>query len=107
MWLKWKGSLEALKEHEQAKKKVTRRVSNKKKGGTGKKWVNYTEYLYSKWWRTKRLQKLHSAGNRCNHCGSYLNLEVHHLHYNSLGREKNRDLEVLCHDCHSKLHGFI
>lgn len=30
-------------------------------------------------------------------------LEVHHLHYNTLGKETRKDLAVVCNPCHRKL----
>jgi len=32
-------------------------------------------------------------------------LECHHIHYNTLGCEKRRDIQVLCHKCHCAAHG--
>jgi hypothetical protein len=33
-------------------------------------------------------------------------LQVHHLNYKRLGREKDRDLKVLCRRCHEFDHGI-
>lgn len=55
--------------------------------------------LARSWW------KCHDCGwgARVNH-GRHL--EVHHLHYDSLGREQPEDLVVLCNVCHGKRHGL-
>jgi 5-methylcytosine-specific restriction endonuclease McrA len=65
----------------------------------------YAEYLRGKWWRQKRAQKLKSVGHKCESCGRRGGpLEVHHLHYCSLGKERNSDLQVLCKPCHMSRH---
>jgi 5-methylcytosine-specific restriction endonuclease McrA len=69
--------------------------------------TSYGAYLNSEWWKYKRLQKLHSVGFKCHRCNEICDLQVHHLHYLSLGREKNRDLEVLCRKCHQWEHRHI
>ena len=69
--------------------------------GTG--W--YDEYLRTPWWKNKRHQKLTSVNWRCERCNARAE-QVHHKHYNSLGREKNCDLEALCDPCHNREHGL-
>lgn len=65
----------------------------------------YAEYLRGNWWQTKRKQKLKSAGYQCFRCGAKnVMFQVHHLHYKTLGREKNTDLQVLCRPCHIAAH---
>lgn len=45
--------------------------------------------------------------NRCCMCGTYNDLEVHHLHYRNLGREDIiKDLVTVCVDCHKKIHAL-
>lgn len=62
----------------------------------------YTQYLRSAQWKLKRLDALQHAGYRCARCHSGMNLEVHHHHYTTLGRERVTDLEVLCALCHPR-----
>lgn len=31
-------------------------------------------------------------------------IDIHHIHYNSIGDESYDDLVMLCHDCHEKVH---
>lgn len=65
----------------------------------------YRKYLQSKWWQSRRLQMLQTAHYACQDCGARdCVLHVHHLHYCSLGMEKNIDLKVLCEPCHKKKH---
>lgn len=65
----------------------------------------YEEYLRSAHWRRKRIEKMETAGRRCELCGaSRAPLEVHHRTYRSLGEEQNGDLIVLCRGCHKTFH---
>jgi hypothetical protein len=67
--------------------------------------MNYQAYLNSRHWQNTRRRKLKAAHHRCRICRrTDLQLHVHHLNYDCLGRERNRDLRVLCHECHSRLH---
>jgi len=58
------------------------------------------EYYLSPQWRSKRLEKLRQAGNKCEYCGRVGRLDVHHLHYDNLYNERMSDLQVLCRGCH-------
>jgi 5-methylcytosine-specific restriction endonuclease McrA len=65
----------------------------------------YEEHLRSSQWQSIREIKIDSVGDRCERCGNdYLQLEVHHRHYRTLGREQLEDLEVLCKKCHEDEH---
>lgn len=66
---------------------------------------NYLEYLESPEWWTIRRAAMRRANWRCEqekpgdqrHEGP---LEVHHLHYRTLGCESLDDVQVLCRTCH-------
>jgi 5-methylcytosine-specific restriction endonuclease McrA len=60
----------------------------------------YEEYMRSPEWAARRELALATAGHRCQRCGALGGLEVHHRHYDSLGAEREEDLEVLCKPCH-------
>ena len=65
----------------------------------------YTEHLASPAWRRIRESALARAGGRCERCGKPFgshDLEVHHRHYDTLGRESLSDVVVLCRPCHRK-----
>lgn len=65
----------------------------------------YREYLKTPHWKKFRQKILRIAKFQCFDCGSVnAPLEVHHLHYNTLGREKPRDCLVLCRGCHAARH---
>jgi len=60
----------------------------------------YKKYLGSAQWKKRRLQVLERAGDKCERCGSDVELEVHHLNYERLGREDLSDLLAVCKRCH-------
>jgi len=66
----------------------------------------YEHYLSSPEWRQRRHAAIAAARWRCARCGWQCvwydgrGLEVHHLHYDTLGAEADTDLEVLCWRCH-------
>ena len=71
----------------------------------------YQRYLNSSHWRKTRLRALEHAGWRCEgeitegmRCTATEYLQVHHLHYQTLGRESLKDLECLCAACHTFEH---
>jgi hypothetical protein len=67
----------------------------------------YTEYLHSQHWQIVRQRALKSANKRCSNCGDRYALRVHHLLYNTLWREHDYDVIVLCDTCHNMLHGQL
>jgi hypothetical protein len=65
--------------------------------------VIYQEYLRSPEWRRKREKRLELDLYLCQKCGKTskeYRLEVHHLTYERLGRERMEDLQTLCILCH-------
>lgn len=66
--------------------------------------AEYNAYINSDEWREKARRIRERDGYRCQICGaSDVPLEVHHLTYARLRRERDDDLITLCHDCHSKV----
>lgn len=63
-------------------------------------------YLRSIHWRLYRGKRIWLALHRCEHCGKRVRpLQVHHLNYKRLGRERIKDTMVLCKKCHEYEHG--
>src|SRR5687767_3642617 len=52
-------------------------------------------------WHAFRQEALAAARYLCQRCKSNQDLEVHHLHYDTLGHESLNDVEVLCVSCHA------
>jgi hypothetical protein len=71
--------------------------------------MSYEKYLNSPQWAARRDEVLDRAGNRCEYvaprgwrCPRVGNLQVHHLHYDTVYRERPEDLQALC-DYHHRL----
>lgn len=60
----------------------------------------YRDYLASAKWNKFKAQVVAAKGGKCQRCGSFMGLDVHHLHYDSLGRENLTDVELVCQICH-------
>jgi len=71
---------------------------------TGETCTTYTAYRDSNHWHRFRTSYLATIpAHTCEKCGeSVERLEVHHHHYDSLGREMPTDVCALCRKCHKK-----
>jgi len=68
-------------------------------------WLKYDAYIHSPGWRVFRLGVFAMRGAKCERCGrTQGRLDLHHLNYHRLGRERAEDIQILCHDCHKKAH---
>ena len=65
---------------------------------------DYDRYLRSKSWQIQRQKFLAHYGCECALCGSKENLHVHHLHYQTVGKEKPEDVAICCRRCHFIAH---
>src|SRR6185436_6516480 len=69
---------------------------------------SYREYLLSTHWAqiwATFYRSLPPGVKRCAACGlSGVKLSVHHRTYRRLGRERNRDLVLVCGECHWQIH---
>lgn len=65
----------------------------------------YNAVMKSERWRLIRAAVIKRDGGRCARCGAIGGLEVHHLHYRTLGAETGRELITLCAACHAAIHG--
>lgn len=71
---------------------------------TGEVCIGYVNYLKSKHWMLLRT-KLIQNHPYCEVCESTEKpLQLHHLTYSRLGRERDSDLVPLCNDCHILVH---
>jgi hypothetical protein len=61
----------------------------------------YQQRISSAEWKELKRQLIEQRGNRCERCGQVsASLELHHVHYGSLGSEQPDDVELLCPECH-------
>ncbi len=65
----------------------------------------YSEtYLKTEHWKYFRRLAYSHYNNNCQLCGKDKDLNLHHKHYNTLGRESFADVILLCGKCHQKQH---
>ncbi len=64
----------------------------------------YKAHLASEKWARYRQRVLKRDNWRCTGCGDTQGLEVHHLTYERLGKERLTDCTTLCHTCHRQQH---
>lgn len=66
--------------------------------------INYHDYMATKSWEEKKIERLKHDGYQCQICGSGKNLTVHHITYDRLGAEDLDDIITVCKTCHDKIH---
>lgn len=67
-------------------------------------WAWLRDYYASEAWKARIEHKLRCEPV-CQHCGRRPATTVHHLHYDTLGRElTSRDLKSRCNHCHEIFH---
>jgi 5-methylcytosine-specific restriction endonuclease McrA len=67
--------------------------------------ICYREYLASPEWQVRRQHVLERSRGVCEGCREQPASEVHHLTYDHVGEEFLWELEAVCDDCHSRVHG--
>jgi hypothetical protein len=67
--------------------------------------IEYANYLQSYEWKRKHKHIMNKYGYRCILCFKPA-VNVHHLTYDRVYLEDERDLVALCKDCHEFVHGF-
>ena len=76
--------------------------------------AEYGQYLESEHWKQFSL-RIKEQRRKCQDCGipafdawkrDSVGLNVHHLTYENVGKEKDADVELLCRQCHMKRHGI-
>lgn len=69
--------------------------------------VDYYKYIQSPEWKKKSREFIKIRKNRCQKCKSIYFLGSHHKNYRCLGKERLRDIIVLCWNCHQKHHNDV
>ena len=70
----------------------------------GKTYRSYESYIRSDDWGRKRKQAIEFYGGRCALCGDKDDIHVHHINYETLGKEEMLDLTLLCEYHHNDFH---
>ena len=67
--------------------------------------IGEDDYLQTGVWAELRERRLRKDRYICQHCGSAVNVEVHHIRYPEVwGEEDMKDLVTLCDKCHEQIH---
>ena len=72
----------------------------------------YKKYLSSKHWKSRRSEVIEKIGpsksgdKRCHVCRKPRSLQIHHLSYERLRGEEDKDLVALCGSCHRIFHAY-
>jgi len=64
----------------------------------------YQFYLHSEQWKAKATECKKLANSKCSKCSATTNLQAHHIRYDNVGNEPQKDLVCLCYKCHAKEH---
>lgn len=80
-------------------------MHNKKEIDRENRKMEYDSYLQSKYWKAKANYTRQRHGNRCAICGNRADA-VHHLTYERVYMEDERDLIAICDECHKFAHGL-
>ncbi len=75
-----------------------------REAGHAKWWEQYSAYLQTDKWKSKRAKVLERENWQCQGCGFSKAVHVHHTTYENLGDELLFQLVALCVNCHNKLH---
>ena len=70
----------------------------------GDRHISYKSYLNSSHWKEKRKEFKKCYIRACVICGTNENIELHHITYKNIGKERLSDLCFLCRDCHESVH---
>src|SRR5438128_393050 len=66
--------------------------------------LEYRARIASSGWERMRIERIAASYGKCEGCRRYLpnELQLHHLHYRTLGNEQPEDLDLLCRKCHER-----
>ena len=66
--------------------------------------IGYNNYLQTEHWKRFR-DSIIKERKKCECCGIVsLIMNVHHISYRNVGKEKKSDVALLCPDCHTYIH---
>lgn len=61
----------------------------------------YREHMQSAYWRELKAKVILRRGHKCERCfRTDCSLDLHHKHYKTFGRERQKDVELVCRECH-------
>lgn len=61
----------------------------------------YAEHISSPYWRELKQKVIRRRGHVCERCRrADCALDLHHIHYRTFPRERQKDVMLLCRECH-------
>lgn len=70
--------------------------------------MKYEDFMRSEQWLLMKKAIIRKRGRKCERCGAWSNLQLHHKNYDhEPGKERAEDLILVCKDCHGSLHADI
>jgi hypothetical protein len=61
----------------------------------------YAAHIRSPYWAELKRKVIARRGHKCEPCGKEdVPLDLHHLHYKTFGRERQKDVRLCCRECH-------
>lgn len=66
--------------------------------------ADYRRYMKSPEWAARKRGYFLNHARRCKACGSKSDIQLHHMNYARLGRERDSDMVALCERCHTRVH---
>ena len=67
-----------------------------------KPWAErYAKHLKSQYWAELKRKVVKRRGKVCERCkNADCSLDLHHMHYRTFGKERQKDVQLLCRECH-------
>lgn len=75
----------------------------KKPKGKARK-MSYFNYIKSTYWLKRKKDYYKTHKRQCKACGSFKQIDLHHMEYGSFGAEPDYALITLCRECHAEYH---
>jgi hypothetical protein len=65
----------------------------------------YSDYLKTVHWKNVKEEFTSATGGVCQLCRHpNREIQLHHVSYENVGRETHKDIQVICSDCHARIH---
>jgi len=62
----------------------------------------YAKHLKSQYWAELKRKVAKRRGKACERCkNADCPLDLHHMHYQTFGKERQKDVQLLCRECHA------
>lgn len=66
----------------------------------------HREYIDSDVWKARRMLYFETHSKKCSLCSSACEIDLHHINYSHLGKERDKDLLAICRTHHNMIHSY-